>query len=585
MLRVVHAVPAQNPPRDLYSDTWVGVDGLGREVPTHEQCGAPRPGRTVGMFYFLWLGQHGQSGPYDITQLLAANPDNPSWGPPGAFHHWGKSELGYYTSDSEYVIRKHVSMLNDAGIDVLIFDVTNAVTYPGVYLKLCRIYTELRSNGHRTPQICFLAHSDAQRTIETLYRDFYAKNLFPDLWFRWKGKPLILGDDWEGLPEEIRRFFTLRKCWAWTHGKDTWQWLDHSENRYGWHESPDRPEELAVSVAEHPTTNIGRSFQNGKQPPINSRGLTGTEDRGLFFAEQCERALKMDPEFVFVTGWNEWVAQRFIQEATANPGHFLGKPLQSGQSFFVDAYNQEYSRDIEPMSGGHTDNYYYQLVGFVRRYKGVRPIPVAGRDYAITIDGQFDDWLAVTPEFRDTIGDIEHRDEKSWGDKEKYLNTSGRNDFETLKVACDSSAVYFYAKTRNIISPRTDPRWMLLLINSDGNYASGWQGYDLLVNHEVLSPDITTVSIYKDGKWVRTASISYSVKADQIELAIPRETINIREKTFQLDFHWADHPQNLDNPIDLILNGDSAPNRRFNYRFIRRGSVTWERIPPAGISD
>jgi hypothetical protein len=36
---------------------------------------------------------------------------------------------------------------------------------------------------------------------------------------------------------------------------------------------------------------------------------------------------------------------------------------------FVDEFIQEFSRDIEPMNGGHGDNYYYQLVDYVRRYK------------------------------------------------------------------------------------------------------------------------------------------------------------------------------------------------------------------------
>ena len=190
-----------------------------------------------------------------------------------------------------------------------------------------------------------------------------------------------------------------------------------------------------MCVAEHPTTNIGRSFQAGRQPAINRLGLTGSEGRGLFFAEQISRALKIGPEFAFVTGWNEWVAQRFVQEAGKPAGSLVGRTLAPGQTFFVDAYNQEYSRDIEPMAGGHTDNYYYQLVDFVRRYKGVRPIPTAKKDCSITVDGNFEEWKAVEPEFRDTIGDTEHRNEKGWGDKLTYADTSGRNDFVTLKVA------------------------------------------------------------------------------------------------------------------------------------------------------
>ena len=37
--------------------------------------------------------------------------------------------------------------------------------------------------------------------------------------------------------------------------------------------------------------------------------------------------------------------------------------------------DEEFSRDIEPMNGGHGDNYYYQLIANVRRYKGVPALP------------------------------------------------------------------------------------------------------------------------------------------------------------------------------------------------------------------
>jgi len=114
---------------DFYNDTWVAVDALGRELPAYNQCGAPRMNRTVALFYYIWHGQHGTGGPYDVTQLLAANPSNPSWGPAGAFHHWGQSELGYYLSSDPWVMRKHAYLMANAGVDVIVFDVTNGYTY------------------------------------------------------------------------------------------------------------------------------------------------------------------------------------------------------------------------------------------------------------------------------------------------------------------------------------------------------------------------------------------------------------------------------------------------------------------------
>lgn len=63
-----------------------------------------------------------------------------------------------------------------------------------------------------------------------------------------------------------------------------------------------------MAVAEHPLSNIGRSFHDGVQPETDRYDVTPDTDKGLYFAEQWSRALEVDPEFVFVTGWNEWTA-------------------------------------------------------------------------------------------------------------------------------------------------------------------------------------------------------------------------------------------------------------------------------------
>ena len=129
-------------------------------------------------------------------------------------------------------------------------------------------------------------------------------------------------------------------------------------------------EQMSVGVAQNAVGNRlgsmsepgakGRSFHGGK-----TDSSPDAVPHGLNFAEQFEHALKADPKFIFVTGWNEWIAGRF-PEFNGIKGNM-----------FVDQYDQEHSRDIEPMKGGHGDNYYYQLAAFIRRYKGVRPVPPA----------------------------------------------------------------------------------------------------------------------------------------------------------------------------------------------------------------
>ncbi len=86
--------------QDVQSDTWVAVDGLGRALPNATQVGPRRANRTVGMFYFLSLGNDGVSnGPYDVSKILKADPKalynltDSNWGPLYSSHHWVKVSL------------------------------------------------------------------------------------------------------------------------------------------------------------------------------------------------------------------------------------------------------------------------------------------------------------------------------------------------------------------------------------------------------------------------------------------------------------------------------------------------------------
>lgn len=379
---IYNQLQAQKTPQLISSskaDTWMATDVLGRQVTTGTGI---KKDKYVGIFYFVWHGAHGfdingrgarkdegisdkqpsdTASPYDITKLIAANPDDPKYGPDHAFHYWSEPYFGYYLPDDEWIIRKHAQMLSDAGVDVIILDVTNAAIYLPQVTKIAETYRAMRKEGKSTPSFAFIVNSNPKKTVQRLYDNIYAKNLFNDLWFIWKGKPLLLAPP-KDLDDTLTSFFNIRQSWAWTKGaawfedgKDKWPWLDHTPQNYGWHESKDKPEAISVAIAEHPISNIGRSFHDGKEPVPDQ--LKSKE--GLYFNEQWQRALQVNPEFVFVTGWNEWVAMRFTNGGAKN---FLGKEIEKGETYFVDLYNEEYSRDAEPENGKLEDAYYYQLV-------------------------------------------------------------------------------------------------------------------------------------------------------------------------------------------------------------------------------
>ena len=164
------------------------------------------------MFYFLWLGRSGDLGPFDITKILAQDPDamtkpeSPLWGPLHYPHHWGESIFGYYRNDDDGVLRKHAQMLADAGVDAVVFDVTNQVTYPQSWKALGRVFDEARRNGERVPKIAFLCPFwDPKKVVRELWEQLYEPGLYPDLWFQWEGKPVILADP---APPDQRRHRT-----------------------------------------------------------------------------------------------------------------------------------------------------------------------------------------------------------------------------------------------------------------------------------------------------------------------------------------------------------------------------------------
>ena len=146
-----------------------GVDDLGRVLSDNSVVGDVKE-RQVGIFYFLWMGEHGRGGPYDNSAIVESYPDaiksEENWlaaggGPRGAHHFWGEPLLGYYLSEDEWVMRKHLQMLTDAGVDFIVFDATNAFTYDARVRELIEIWHEYLEMGVDVPKLAFYTNSSS----------------------------------------------------------------------------------------------------------------------------------------------------------------------------------------------------------------------------------------------------------------------------------------------------------------------------------------------------------------------------------------------------------------------------------------
>ena len=273
--------------RDLQADTWVATDALGRTLPGYAECGPRKTNRTVAMFYFVTHNQNGaKDGPYNVTEILKADPVNPKWG--GGVHYWGEPEAGYYIMKDEWIIRRHARMLSDAGVDLIVLDNTNDNIYKDVFVFIAEVFRKMRSEGETTPQIACLA---SQNSVQQLWDQIYSRGLYADLWFRWKGKPLLMfGQHIIGgrqqmddvrFPKEIRDFFTIRQSWAWTtlrwydDGHDEWPWVDHYPQSAG----TSRP--TGPSTCRWHPRSIRCRISDGVSATAWSRNTTGTMRRPI----------------------------------------------------------------------------------------------------------------------------------------------------------------------------------------------------------------------------------------------------------------------------------------------------------------
>ena len=110
---------------------------------------------------------------------------------------------------------------------------------------------------------------------------------------------------------------------------------------------------------------------------------------------------------------------------------------------------------------------------------------------------------------------------------------------------------------------------MVLFINTDANQLTGWEGYDFAINLGGVAATTTTLSQNTTTNWTWTNvrnDIAYRVAGNQLMLAIPRVALGLTNDPVTFDFHWADNFQTNDIS-GFCLYGDSAPDRRFNYRY------------------
>ncbi|MBP5730657.1 MAG: hypothetical protein J6X19_05585 [Clostridia bacterium] len=522
----------------------------------------------VGIFYFIWHGTMIDANApikniQTILETYGADAVNNTkvWGNVNDTFWFAEPLYGYYRSEDEWVIRKHMELLINAGVDFLYFDTTNNFLYGSTALKIMEVCHDLNQQGLPAPKVVFYTNTDAKVRVRQAYREIYEDNKFPDTWLMLDGKPLIIAPETANIDD----FFTIREP-QWPNEEkreNTWPWIDWEwpQTLYG----KDGNEAISVSVAQHSGNSEFSSsglygYQGNRGRSYNGYEDSHTDDSyklGTNIQLQFTRAIASGVPYVLVTGWNEWIANRFKAVSEKRP------------ICFIDTFNYEYSRDMEMSRGGYFDNYYMQLAENVAAIRGAAPVILRDDRHQINVTGDFGQWDAVSHYYTDPAGDAAARKAHGCGGY-KYENTTGRNDIVRVKVTNDASYLYFMAECAdNIVHGTAGDSFMQFYLDVDGA-DNGWYGYDFIAGFNVKNDYTTTLAKYSGTNgaygFTDTAELTYKVEGKRLMLAVPMELLGIEHyNRIDLQFKLVDSTSKITTMEQFYEDGDAAPLGRPNY--------------------
>ncbi len=571
------------------SDT--GVVSL--KSPNEAKASASGKKREVGLFYFIWLGADcKQETNYNNADILKNLPDPTAhegkftieeWSRAGGgnergqFHFWDEPMFGFYQSGDKWVVERHLRMFIQAGVDYLVLDFTNGV-FPDYIENLEVLFAcadKYYKQGFNVPKIALMAYDDSPRTVDIVYERFYLKHPeYSHLFYHWNGheKPVIFDNiasyskraDFIINTEEklasykqgVTDFFEIRDV-AFPHEtKPEYHNFPEVTDTFLYLDFRPQPKKVTdtqgysyinISLSEIEQTNAASSqwYKNtgdrtrswdGK---CNRNWLEGEEDSALYgynFARQFDIALDSQADNIFITGWNEWVAQ--VQIYSDNT---IG---------FVDNADMNNSRDIEPMKGGYGDNYYIQLCHYIARFKELDTAKSNACTKTVKLNGDFSCWTDESiPAFKGYSDSVFDRESfEAYKASAPITDTSGRNDLILTKACDDKENFYFYLATTDDITDYQKQNAVTLFITAaQKEYA---------VNRTELSSQDMTVEIYENDEWKEIGCAKYFLCGKELALALPKKIFGDAQID-EIEFKWADNF--TENRESLYTKGSTLP--------------------------
>ncbi len=587
-------VPVNAEVIDDYSDTWAGVSGLGRAVADYSEVGGVKEDKKVGLFYWIWnTGMEDTPNVINNTTFQLEAPDaykedgylHPAWPKGKTEYFWDEPLYGFYGGADYWVYRKDAELLTEAGVDFVYFDDTNGIAVFRRNMEtFLKAFSDAKAMGVDVPKFTIAGNmayptENGKTMLKYLYRTFYKPGYYEDLWYYHDGKPLMmmheetierLIDEKDpedvAICEEILDFFTFRGIEGDWNGT-----LTDKTNKWSIIEKYPQKEYGVDSLGRNETINVtggcNKSIETEQLVPMSfktARGKNYTETFGhiwdadaykynYFFEEQMSVALTSDAYILNISSWNEWTAGR--QE------NYTGKFRNS----FIDHFDQVGTRDLAMAKGGSKDHGTMLLFDMIRKWKGVRPAPVASEKTTIDMANPAS-WDSVEPTFYNVRGAYE-RDALGYGGNH-YKDSSARNNIRTSKAARNDEFIWFTAVCENDITAPSGNNWMVLYIDADRNHATGWEGYD----YKVVNTDVYAFN----GAWNAIGAAEQVLSGNRLQVKVQKALIGIGNVT-DIEFKWADNSDDSDI-LNFYVLGIAAPVGRFNYVFseIEQKAVTEE---------
>ena len=92
---------------------------------------------------------------------------------------WANPSPSSRLSD-QWVLRRHVKLLTQAGVDFLVFDTTNRLTFWPQVKALLEVLEEYRLEGWDVPKVAYYTNTRSGETVDEIWKDLYRPGLLPE---------------------------------------------------------------------------------------------------------------------------------------------------------------------------------------------------------------------------------------------------------------------------------------------------------------------------------------------------------------------------------------------------------------------